>query len=51
LLYTITVQHDIFSLGRFACWRNILLDDVYHDVRRIEQMTSMNNYDLMRSVT
>jgi hypothetical protein len=51
LLYKITTQHGIFSLGRFACWRNILLDDVYHDLRRIEQMASMNHYDLMRRIT
>lgn len=51
LLYKITSQHGIFSLGRFACWRNILLDDVYHDVRRIEQMAQMNHYDLIRSAT
>lgn len=51
LLYKITTKHRIFSLGRFACWRNILLDDVYHDLRRIESLASMNHYDLLRRIT
>ena len=33
-----TVNFGIYSLGRFACWRpKLLLDDVVHDVRKIEQ--------------
>lgn len=34
----LTEDYKIFSLGRFACWRNILLDDVVQDVKRIEAM-------------
>jgi len=34
----LTEKHGIYSLGRFACWRNILLDDVVSDVKKIEQL-------------
>jgi hypothetical protein len=34
----LTEKWNIFSLGRFATWRNILLDDVVQDVKRIEAM-------------
>jgi hypothetical protein len=34
----LTEKHGIYSLGRFACWRNILLDDIVKDVKRIEGM-------------
>ncbi len=37
MLYLTDTWH-IYSLGRFACWRNILLDDVVQDVKKIEQM-------------
>jgi len=39
LLHRLTADHGIYSLGRFATWRNILLDDLPHDcavIRRIE---------------
>ncbi len=32
LLYELTCRHGIYSLGRFATWRNILLDDVVDDI-------------------
>jgi putative NAD(P)-binding protein len=32
-----TVKHGIYSLGRYATWRpKLLLDDLVHDVRKIE---------------
>jgi hypothetical protein len=34
----LTEKYNIYSLGRFATWRNILLDDVANDVHRIEVM-------------
>lgn len=48
-LYTLTSQLGIFSLGRFACWRNILLDDMYEDLYKIRRMIDMGHYDLMRT--
>lgn len=34
----LTEKHNIYSLGRFATWRNILLDDIVKDVKQIEAM-------------
>jgi len=45
LLFALTKRHNIYSLGRFATWRNILLDDVVHDVSRIDAMMSASDYE------
>lgn len=39
-----TLQNNIYSLGRFACWRNILLDDVYDDFYKIKRMIQSDHY-------
>lgn len=39
-----TMEHNIYSVGRFACWRNILLDDVYDDNFRIRAMIASDPY-------
>jgi len=44
LMYELTSAHSIFSLGRFATWRNILLDDVVKDVRTIDQLINSSAY-------
>jgi hypothetical protein len=36
-ILSLTDKHNIYSLGRFATWRQILLDDVVEDVKFIEQ--------------
>ena len=41
----LTREFDIFSLGRFATWRNILLDDVVHDIAVIKQLLTASQYD------
>lgn len=38
LLFRLTNEHNIYSLGRFACWRNILLDDVVDDIAVIKRL-------------
>lgn len=38
ILYELTQKHKIYSLGRFATWRNILLDDVVHDIDVIKRL-------------
>lgn len=38
IIHQISKDYNIFSLGRFATWRNLLLDDVYDDVFEIENM-------------
>lgn len=38
IIYNLTKEHNIYSLGRFSCWRNILLDDVVDDVKIIDKL-------------
>lgn len=50
LLYRLTRDHGIYSLGRFATWRNILLDDVVDDIAGIKRLFRINSaYDLARA--
>lgn len=45
-IFRMSQQHNIFSLGRFATWRNILLDDVLKDCYVIKRLlTSASPYD------
>ena len=43
-----TANFNIYSLGRFATWRPILLDDVVDDLAVIERMMS-SKYETLRS--
>jgi len=45
IIYKLTKEHNIYSLGRFATWRNIQLDDIYNDVLRIKEWVNLNEYD------
>lgn len=50
LLFRITHDYNIYSLGRFAIWRNILLDDVVQDIDVIKRlMKSGSAYDHRRA--
>ncbi len=50
LLFRLTHEHNIYSLGRFATWRNILLDDVVDDVTTIKKLLKANSaYDVRRA--
>lgn len=50
LLFRLTHEHNIYSLGRFATWRNILLDDVVDDVTAIKKLLKANSaYDVRRA--
>jgi len=50
VLLQLTDNYNIYSLGRFATWRNILLDDVVHDIGVIKRMINNGNkYDRYRS--
>lgn len=46
LLHALTQTMGVYSLGRFATWRNILLDDIYDDIGAIRKMITQSNYDL-----
>lgn len=37
-MYQVTRDYNIYSLGRFATWRQILLDDLCKDLQQIERM-------------
>lgn len=41
---TLSHKHGIYSLGRFATWRNILLDDVLQDLNVIKKMVNADSY-------
>lgn len=40
----LTQDYNIYSLGRYATWRNILLDDVYEDIIAISGLIRMDPY-------
>lgn len=40
----LTDKYNIYSLGRYATWRNILLDDVHNDVFVIKKLIESNGY-------
>lgn len=42
---SLTDGKRIFSLGRFATWRNILLDDVVDDISVIKRLIDAGDYD------
>ena len=44
-IFKTTVENNIYSLGRFATWRNIIMDDIYNDIRVIKKLMNQSNYD------
>lgn len=44
LLLQLTQGYHIYSLGRFATWRNILLDDVYEDIFKVMDLMKLDGY-------
>lgn len=52
LLFRLTHEHGVFSLGRFATWRNILLDDVVEDIAVVKRlMRTGAAYDARRAAS
>lgn len=49
LLFELTHRYRIYSLGRFATWRNILLDDVVSDIGAIKRLMRAGDYDTRRA--
>ena len=45
LLAKLTREHNIFSLGRFATWRNVLLDDVVKDCAVVKRLMTASEYE------
>lgn len=52
LLFDLTTKHNVYSLGRFATWRNVLLDDVVDDIAAIKRFLGAagSQYDLRREL-
>lgn len=48
-LYRLTRDYNIYSLGRFAIWKNIVMDDVYNDILRIKEWVHKSDYDRVKS--
>lgn len=44
LIANLTKDFGIYSLGRYATWRNLLLDDVHDDILVIEKLIANNGY-------
>lgn len=51
LLFNLTADHGIYSLGRFAQWRNILLDDVVNDIQVIKKLMNTDSYELRKAAS
>ena len=45
-LFQLTDQFGIYSLGRAAIWKNVLLDDCLQDIHVINKMIAKSRYDL-----
>ena len=50
LILKMTVNNNLYSLGRFATWRNILLDDVLQDIFKIKELVNKDLYDKVRII-
>lgn len=44
IIHEMTTRHDIYSIGRFAIWKNILLDDVYDDILKVKKLMYADEY-------
>ena len=49
-IYEMTTKYNIYSLGRFATWRQLLLDDVVEDCQHIEKFIDSNYNRLMQQL-
>lgn len=43
LIHRLSTEHRLYSVGRFATWRNILLDDVVHDLRVVKELIEQDD--------
>jgi hypothetical protein len=44
ILHELTRDFNVFSIGRFATWRNILLDDVVKDIDIVQRLMAASSY-------
>lgn len=43
-----TINYGVYSLGRFAIWKNIVLDDVLNDIYRIREFINKGHYEYLK---
>jgi len=46
----LTMKYNIYSLGRFATWKNIQLDEVVHDCFKIKELMNKDHYNLLKEM-
>jgi len=51
MIALLTQKYGIYSLGRFATWRNILLDDVLADIDVIRRLIGSDLYEHTRAMS
>lgn len=49
-MFELTHRHQIYSLGRFGTWRNVLMDDVLHDIGVVKKLMNTTTYDRHRTL-
>jgi|TARA_R110000824_G_scaffold329881_1_gene516646 hypothetical protein len=42
-IFEMTTRYNLYSVGRFATWRQLLLDDVVEDIQKVEQFIRGNS--------
>lgn len=42
-IWNLTDKFGIYSVGRFATWRQLLLDDIVSDIKKVEQLFTMDS--------
>ena len=51
IIVELTANCNLYSLGRFATWRNLLLDDVYDDINVIKRLVNSDLYSVIQEHT
>ena len=46
MMLELTTNHGIYSLGRHATWRKLMLDDLPKDLEVIERLIKIDEYDI-----
>jgi hypothetical protein len=44
-IHEMTARYNIYSLGRFGTWRNVLLDDIVNDISVIKRLIKSTPYE------
>lgn len=50
VLHMLSSEFGVYSVGRFACWRNILLDDVVKDIEKVDRLITFDEYSRRKAI-